>query len=257
MKNTHTTISYFQISRTERKTAQMNVATEASVTLSINGDPWLTLQCTPTELDALAIGYLYNQGFINSLNDVASLRVCDQKDNIDIWLYHPVTKSNPFNRSTGCFSTPGSSDIYLEKLEFVDVDFSLNPDDIFSLIDQFLTRQIPRSKAGGVHTTALADGNKIILELSDIGRHNLFDKIAGQILLDNLVITAPIAITTGRISSEIVQKTVIMRSPFLVSLRSANQKAIDLANMYGVTLIGGASRSCFNLLSHTKRILNS
>ncbi len=257
MKKSHSTIRYHQISRTGSKTAQTNVAIEATAILSINGVPWLTFQCTPDELDALAIGYLYNQGLIKSLNDVASLQVCDQEENIDVWLYHPVTKSNSVNRTTDCFNNPDSRDTDLEKLEYVDVNFSLHPEDIFTLVDQFLTRQTPHSIAGGVHTTAIADGNNIVLELSDIGRHNSLDKIAGRILLNNLVINKPVLLTTGRISSEIVQKTVHMRSACLVSLRSASQKGIILADHYGITLISGASRSRFNLLSHAERILIS
>jgi len=256
MDNTNITIDHFQVSKEGFKTVQTNVAIETSVALSVNGENWLTLQCSPTEIDSLAIGFLYNEGFIRSSDEIATVHLCDQKSNIEIWLNHSVEKPDKWYRSSGCFDGVSSNKQNQNPLDLESCKSSLQPDVIFDLLCQFLDDQTPHSKLGGVHTTALADGNILKFKSIDIGRHNSIDKIAGRILLDKISVNKPVLITTGRLSADIVQKSMLLRCPFLVSLRSATQSAITLADQLGITLISRATRTRFNLLSHPERILS-
>ncbi len=122
-------------------------------------------------------------------------------------------------------------------------------------MDHFLSEQLPHSEWGGVHTSALADGANQLFQIHDIGRHNTFDKISGRILLNKITVATPILLTSGRISSDMVQKSVRMGAPLLISLRSASQMSISLAEQWGLTLISGARRGRFNLLCHSERII--
>jgi FdhD protein len=134
---------------------------------------------------------------------------------------------------------------------------TLKPEQVFGLMDQFMTEQPAHSQYGGVHTSALADCGTQLLQINDIGRHNTIDKIAGRILLDRLEVQTPVLVTSGRISSDMVQKAARMRAPFLVSMRSASDQGIALAKTYGITLISGARRGRFFLFSHPERITSS
>jgi FdhD protein len=254
MENSHLPVSYHQITRNGGKSDLINAAIEAPVTLSVNGESWLTFQCTPTEIESLAVGFLYNEGFLHSLEEVESMHLCADKTMIEIWLNHQVTKPDTWHRSTGCFNGLSTDESERKTLEYVHTDQKIDVQEIFKLIDLFMDQQVPRTSSGGIHTSALSDGKVIVLQLIDIGRHNTFDKLAGRILLDDLKVTSPVLITTGRISSELVFKSVIMRTSLLISLRSASQSAISLADQWGVTLISGANRSRFNLLSHPERV---
>jgi FdhD protein len=255
MENSHLPVDYFQISREGVTKDQLNAAVESPVTLSVNGESWLTFQCTPTEIESLALGFLYNEGFISSLHEVVNTHLCADKTTIDIWLDHQVNKPVMWHRSTGCYNGLSTNVDDRNQLDYIFPTLTMHTKNIFELIDLFMSHQMPRKLSGGIHTSALADGISIVLQLIDIGRHNTFDKIAGRILLDDIRINSPVLITTGRISSELVYKSAIMRSQILISMRSASQSAIALADQLGITIISSANRSRYNVLSHPERVL--
>jgi FdhD protein len=252
----HVSLNYQQISQEGIRTAQSNIAIEFPVSLTVNGQIWLTFQCTPMDIEAMGIGFLFNEGFIRSMDEVENIHVCEQKDNLDIWLNHSVQKPETWRRTSGCHG--GESSVIPERdlLEPVTNKALLNTAQIFDLLEQYLSEQLPHSESGGVHTSALADGATQLFQVYDIGRHNTFDKIAGRILINKLVIQTPVLISSGRISSDMLLKSVRMQAPFLISMRSTSQKGISLADQLGVTLIGGARRGRFNLFTHPERIHN-
>ena len=91
--------------------------------------------------------------------------------------------------------------------------------------------------------------------MEDIGRHNTLDKIAGRCLIENIHLTNKILLTTGRISSEMLQKAARLKAAILVSRTSPSSLSIALANQVGITLIGYARRNGFNVYSHPQRVL--
>ncbi len=247
-------LNYLQYSPAGIESVQSNIAIESPVSLTVNGEVWLTFQCTPIDFEELAVGFLFNEGFISSLSEIENIHVCDQKDNIDIWLNHTIEKPAIWRRTSGCHGGNSSVDSVDNKFVKVESIATLSPEQIFELMDQFLNLQIPHSESGGVHTSALADGAVQLFQIIDIGRHNTFDKIAGRLFLDRLVVETPVLVTSGRISSDMVQKSIRLRAPFILSMRSASQLGINMADAWGITLIGGARRHRFNLLTHPDRI---
>ena len=79
-----------------------NIISEQSINLTVNNELWLTFMCTPTDLEALAIGFLYNEEIIETMDEVASVRVCPEETNIDVWLNRSVKKPENWTRTTGC-----------------------------------------------------------------------------------------------------------------------------------------------------------
>lgn len=254
MTDGRVTLSYQQFTNDSVAIVQSNIAVEASVSLTVNGLAWITFQCTPKELDALAVGFLFNEGFIRGMDEFENIHICENKDNVDIWLNHSVDKPSSWRRTSGCLGGTSSADLKQDHFEIVKNPVQLIPEQVFDLMDLFLSEQVPHSESGGVHTSALVDGDRQLFQVHDIGRHNTFDKISGRVLLNKIDVQTPILITSGRISSDMVQKTVRMRAPLLISMRSASQMGIELADQWGLTLISGARRGRFNLLCHPERI---
>ena len=93
-----------------------------------------------------------------------------------------------------------------------------------------------------------------MLSAEDIGRHNTLDKIAGLCMLRNIWPDQRIIITTGRISSEMLQKAARLRAPILISRTSPSSLSIEMAERYGITLVGYARRQRFNVYSHPQRL---
>ena len=122
------------------------------------------------------------------------------------------------------------------------------------LIEMLFESQELYRETGGVHTSAISDGEKILIVAEDIGRHNTLDKIAGLCLMNNVWPQTRILITTGRISSEMLQKAARLQAPILISRTSPSSLSIEMAELYGITLIGYARRHRFNVYSNSQRV---
>jgi FdhD protein len=228
---------------------------ETPVSLTVNGQVWLTFMCTPTDLEAMAVGFLYNEGIIDKMEEVADVRLCEHGDNVDVWLNRSVEQPTSWRRTSGC--TGGVTAV--DALARLDVSFDgdelqVQPEMIGHLVEQLFNAQTLYRETGGVHTSVLSDGNEIILVAEDIGRHNTLDKIAGLCLMKNTLPQARILLTTGRISSEMLQKAARMNVPILISRTSPSSLSIEMANRYGITLVGYARRHRFNVYTGSRRI---
>jgi FdhD protein len=238
---------------------------ETPVTLTINGEPWLEFMCTPEYLEALAVGFLYNEGLIDSAADVAQVHVCAAGDNVDVWTAHPVEKPARWRRTSGCTGgvTAAGSEPEPHAVELPSPPrgmpvpfeaFSLTPTQIGKLTVALLEAQRLHRQSGGVHASAVSDGEKLLLSCEDIGRHNTLDKLAGRILLENVTTPRRVVLTTGRISSEMLQKSARMGTAVVVSCTSPTSLAVQLAEAWGLTLIGYARGGRFTVYAHSERI---
>lgn len=256
MIDTHQTSQFIRYSKGETESRSTDVAIEADVTLSVNGVALLGFRCSPENLEDLAAGYLFNESFIQSAEEIESLRICDQRDNMDIWLNHAIQKPDTWSRTSGCQGGITQAD-QRPILPVIDpICFAI--DDILDKINCFQTELAkPDFPQHGVHTTMLLDKNIVKMVSNDIGRHNTLDKIAGECLLKHLILTEPVLITTGRISSEMVYKTARMKIPLAISLHSISHMAISTADALGITLIGHARRNQIDIFSHPERILTA
>jgi FdhD protein len=251
---THQVSQHIRYSSGETETRSTEIAIESEVALSVNGESWLSFRCSPENLEALAAGYLYNESFIQTAQEIASIHICDQRDHIDVWINHPVTKPNTWSKTSGCqggITRPGAG-----STSPIMISTGYTISDILLQVNTFLTElNKPGFPQHGVHTTMLLDKNKVLSLSNDIGRHNTLDKIAGECLMRQISLSEPVLITTGRISSEMVNKTARMQVPLAISLHSVSQMAIDVADSLGITLVGHARRSQVDIYSHPERII--
>ena len=228
---------------------------ETPVSLTVNGAVWLSFMCTPVQLEALAVGFLYNEGIIESMDEVSDVRVCEHGDNVDVWLNHAAEQPTSWRRTSGCTGGVTAVDLLAKPNVSFDRDsLKLSPDAIGNLVEMLFESQELYRETGGVHTSALSDGEKVLLSAEDIGRHNTLDKIAGLCLMNNVWPANRILITTGRISSEMLQKAARLQAPILISRTSPSSLSIEMAERYGITLIGYARKHRFNVYSSGERV---
>lgn len=228
---------------------------ETPVSLTVNGQVWISFMCTPVDLEALAVGFLYNEEIIENMDDVADVRVCEHGDNVDVWLKRAAAQPTNWRRTSGCTGGVTAVDLLAKP----NISFGMNrlevePEAVCDLVERLFQSQLLYRETGGVHTSALSDGEKIVLAAEDIGRHNTLDKIAGMCLMQNVFPKDRILITTGRISSEMLQKAARLGAPILISRTSPSSLSIEMAERYGITLIGYARKHRFNVYSHAQRI---
>lgn len=225
---------------------------EAPVELNVNGESWLTFMCTPTYLEALGVGFLFNEGIITRAEEISVVRACDNGCQLDVWLTHAVTKPLHWRRTSGCTGGATSTGEKDTPHPIVEKDF-LPPDLVLEGMDDLLRQQELYRSTRGVHCSMLTDGEGTTLLAEDIGRHNTLDKLAGRLLLEVPRLKRRMVFTTGRISSEMLQKSARMGASAVISRTSPTALSVRLADEMGITVIGYARRTQFNVYTHAWR----
>ena len=268
-------ISYHQFSPGRWESLQGSAIVERTVSLTVNNSVWLSFMCTPVDLEAMSVGFLFNEGFIDTISDIADVRLCANGDNVDIWTHKKLEMPKSWRRTSGCTggatsveneqSTNQENPVLKEKFGKLTQKHVSNgngienghitPRQLSSLISRLFDGQTLYREAGGVHSSAISDGQTIIVSAEDIGRHNTLDKIAGRCLMENIHIPNGLILSTGRISSEMLQKAARLDAAMVVSRTAPSSFAIQMANTLGITLIGYARRERFNVYTHPGRII--
>ena len=229
----------------------VNIPGELPLAIFVNGGEVATILCTPARLTQLVLGFLYLEGIITGQQEVASLRVCEDEPIADVRLLKGEYKAAPRRTITsGCGSgTSSDSDVPKVVSELV-----VTADEILSLMRQLYQRQDLFQEMGGIHSSALADREGILVSAEDIGRHNTLDKIMGQCLMRKLSTEDKILLTTGRISSEMVLKAARMQVPVVVSRGTPTERAVRLGKELGITVIGYARGNRLSVFSAEERL---
>lgn len=247
-------ISYLRYTPNGWEAVNARVINETPVSLAVNGQEWLTFMCTPTQLEALGIGFLYNEGIIQSAAELVSVHLCKQATLIDIWLDHNAEKPPAWRRTSGCAGgVTGAAALPKMRPDFSEEPIS--PAVLLECLNQLIQSQELYREARGIHSSALSDGRSLLLQAEDIGRHNTLDKIAGLALLGGVMPQRRILLTTGRVSSEMLQKAARLRAGIVLSRTSPTLLSIEAAKQYGISLIGYARRAQLNVYTHPERLM--
>lgn len=231
-------------------------AEEFPLQIFVNGSELVTTLCTPVKVNCLVAGFLYNEGIINSLREIASMRVCLEDFVADVRL--STTGFTPPTRrmlTSGC----GGGASFIEErvnLKPVQTEARFAAENVLGLMRQLYQKAQIHQSGGGVHASALCDAENVLVLSEDVGRHNTLDKISGECLLTNAPMTDRMLITTGRISSEMLLKAARMEVPVVVSRGAALTRTVAVGEKLGVTVIGYARADHLEVYSHPERIIN-
>ena len=217
---------------------------ELPLTIYVNKKEIVTLMTLGHYPESLVIGYLRNQGFISSLNDLESVHVdwdtnsaavktISALDDFQNQLTHKVVTSG-----CGQGTTFGGvwDDLKNKNLKAKKIKQSI----IYKVLKLLHEKNEIYRQSGAVHGCAICDENNIIDFIEDVGRHNAVDAIAGNMWLNNVESDNKIFYTTGRLTSEMVIKVSQMNIPYLISRSGITEMGLNVARETGVTLIGRA-----------------
>ena len=230
------------------------VPVEEMITLYVNGQPLVNLMCTPVLLEELALGFLYNEGLVEKMDDVAVLELCGGERCVDVWLEHDIETPQLRIVTSGCSGGTTFEDA-ASVHHRVESGARITPQQVTRLAEELTDVAALYNRSGGIHTTALSDGERLLFAAEDIGRHNTLDKIAGICLRQGQPMRDHILLTSGRISSEMVHKAARMEIPIVISRTSPTSLSAQLAQEWNITLIGYTRRRSFRLYAGKERVV--
>lgn len=235
------------------------VVTEKALTLFLNRQEIVTMMTIGDHPELLAVGYLLNQNMLHQDDIITGI---DYDDDLEVVIVRTERETNYEEklkkkvRTSGCAQGTIFGDL-MDSLDKIDL-----PEEAVLKTSwlQSLTKQINMTpslylKAGAIHGCVLCEEDKPLVYVEDVGRHNAVDKIAGHMFLSGTDPANKIFYTTGRLTSEMVIKTVKMGIPILVSRSGFTAWGVELARQTGLTLIGRARGHRFVVLSGEGRII--
>lgn len=234
------------------------VITEIRFSVIVEGRELVTLMCSPWKLRELVIGFLYIEGFIESPEDVELLRICLEDRLAEVSLrnhdFEPPTRRILTSGCTGG-QTFGAYLQEIERLRLPDGP-RFEPTTIPRLMRKLYDVGELYRRAGGVHTSILADGEMPLVVAEDIGRHNTLDKIQGECLLRGIPTAGRLVLSSGRISSEMLIKSAIMGAPLVASRTSPTELAVTLGEHLNITVVGYIRAGSMNVYTHPERLFD-
>ncbi len=224
------------------------IVREVSLEIYINGRRFIGLSCIPEYFEDLAIGFLYSEGIIINPRELLSYKFDHETISIFFECDIPNDRIQQFmqsrERTSGCASSLSSS-LSGHRKNFPKL--SIKRELIIESMIEFQKNSQLFKETGGVHSAGMIREEKIDRVVNDIGRHNAIDKVAGYYFRQSKDLSDSIIISTGRISSEIVKKTIRLGIPILVSHSAPTSEAVRLAWDYKLYLIGFSRGTRFNL----------
>ena len=238
---------------------ETSVVVERPLTLFLNGREIVTMMTICDYPDYLAVGYLVNQNMLTDEDEIVGI---DYEEDIETVVVRTKSETDFESKLTkktltsGCAQGTVFGDL-MEKFDDIVLpeDAVMRTSWLYALMHKINTTPSLYLAAGAIHGCVLCEEDKPLLYMEDVGRHNAVDKIAGYMRLHGLSAAGKSFYTTGRLTSEMVIKTVQMGIPILASRSGFTAWGVDLARRAGLTLIGRARGKRFIVLSGDGRIV--
>lgn len=237
---------------------ETSVTVERALTLYLNAQEIVTMMTIGDYPEYLALGYLLNQNMLKPDDVVTGVEYDDDLEVVVVRTERGTNFEDKLRKKTltsGCAQGTAFGDL-MEALEDVQLPAAeLRTSWLYALTHAINTTPSLYLEAGAIHGCVLCRQDQPLVYMEDVGRHNAVDKIAGWMYRHGETGADKIFYTTGRLTSEMVIKTVRMGIPILLSRSGFTAWGVDLARQVGMTLVGRARGRRFVALAGQERIV--
>lgn len=235
----------------------IRVVEERPLTIYLNAQEIVTAMTIGDYPEFLAVGFLRNQGMLADGEQVTAVEYDEDLEVVVVRTASQTTyeeKVKKKTRTSGCAVGTVFGDMMggLDKVQLPAVPVRTSW--LYALAHRINTTPSLYLEAGAIHGTVLCQGDKPLVYMEDVGRHNAVDKIAGWMFLNGIEAGDKILYTTGRLTSEMVIKTALMGIPVLASRSGFTAWGVEIARQVGLTCIGRMRGKRFVCLSGAERL---
>ena len=243
----------------EGRQTNLRVIEERPLTIFLNGQEVVTVMTIRDHPKYLALGYLLNQRMLLSDDTVTGIDYDEDIETIVVRTSRKTDYEAKLQKKTltsGCAQGTVFGDLmdYIDSVELSSAEV-IKTSWLYSLSRKINTQPSLYLTAGAIHGCVLCEEDHPLIYMEDVGRHNAVDKIAGYMFKNELNSTGKLMYTTGRLTSEMVLKTVQMGIPILISRSGFTAWGVELARQTGLTLIGRAKGKRFIALAGSDRVV--
>ena len=236
----------------------MRVVEERPLTIFLNAQEIVTAMTIGDYPAYLALGFLRNQGMLRDGEDITGVDYDEELETVVVRTARATDYEDKMRRKTrtsGCAVGTVFGDM-MEGLEGVNLPQTpVRMSWLYTLSAKINRTPSLYLEAGAIHGTILCQGDKPLVYMEDVGRHNAVDKIAGWMLSESVTAEDKILYTTGRLTSEMVIKTAMMGIPVLASRSGFTAWGVEIAQQVGLTLIGRMKGKRFVCLAGEDRLI--
>jgi FdhD protein len=243
----------------EGRATEARVIVERPLTLFLNGREVVTVMTIGDHPDLLAVGFLLNQGMLERDDEITAIDHDEDIDTVVVRTRHETDFEDKLRRkirTSGCAQGTVFGDV-MERFEQAKLpaDAVLRTSWLYALARKINTTPSLYLAAGAIHGCVLCREDEPLVYMEDVGRHNAVDKIAGYMFVNAVPGADKIFYTTGRLTSEMVIKTVQMGVPILISRSGFTAWGVELARQADLTLVGRARGKRFLALAGEHRLV--
>lgn len=263
-------IASFPVTRFNLQTCKVEeisdrVVSEIPLRIMINETSYATIFCTPTSLRELVAGHLLSEGLVDSFREITSVEIdeslqCRVTIASEKSIQEKLAMITPFTRiiTSGCGAEiPWPFTKLKDRLGFRKVTSKLETTArcILDAVRNLNAKASIYRQTGGVHASALYSKDGVELAFAeDVGRHNAMDKVIGVCAERDCEFGETFAVSTGRLSGDIVLKIARVGIPIVASISSVLSSGVEIAEYTGVTLIGFVRGNRMNVYNYPGRV---
>lgn len=236
------------------KNGKINYVTEkvvkdSTITLTINNEISRNLSAIEDSLEEFAVGYLFNENMVKSLEDIEKIEINENHINVEIDDKLLKTKETVL-----CSDSSGGWRSKIKEIKPISSDFQVEADELINRIEELKNNAQIWQATGGTHVAGIVYKNNFIVK-EDVSRHVAVDKVIGYGILHNYDLSNSYVIYSGRMPADMVIKIVRAGIPVLASNAAPTYSGCETAKKGNVTLVGFLRGQRFNVYNNKNRII--
>lgn len=236
----------------------INVVEERPLTIFLNRQEIVTAMTIGDYPAYLALGFLRNQGMLRPGEEITGVDYDEELETVVVRTKRATDYEDKMQRKTrtsGCAVGTVFGDMMEGLAEVSLPETPVRTSDLYALAAKINRTPSLYLEAGAIHGTVLCQGDRPLVYMEDVGRHNAVDKIAGWMLSEGVGAEDKVLYTTGRLTSEMVIKTAMMGIPVLASRSGFTAWGVEIAQQVNLTLIGRMRGQRFTCLAGEGRLI--